>query len=312
MPIFLRSARPIWLCSCFSWRALALNLPPPPCSCTILSALIANPIWGNDERLDRRTGPSGRRVGYRLEPVQGGTAAGRCISNTTSPPARPAIGWRISLPDLDASAYDHLELWIRGDEAAGFAQELKMEFKQPLPNTPPGLLRQGSTVVAGITSDWQRFRVPLNRMNGIDDWRHLRQFGIVLQPRRSPVRAGAYWLDDIALIKTGEPGPSIRDPVIPPQKTAWENQLGGKEAAQPHIHARLAGWPERLLVDPAERSATTRSSCGNWRAIPGAGWRRSATVSTACRWTPCAFMAPSNPNGPGWAITPTSPTSACI
>jgi len=110
-------------------------------------------------------------------------------------------------------------------------------------------------VVAGITGDWQRIRVPLNLMNGIADWRRLRQFGVVLQPRRSPVRAGAYWLDDIALIKTGNPGPSSRDPVVPPQKTAWENQLGGKAAAQPHIRARLAGWPERLLADPAARSA---------------------------------------------------------
>ncbi len=138
---------------------------------------------------------------------------------------------------------------------AGYAEALKIEFKQPLPNAPFGLLRQGSTVVTGITDDWQRIQTPLNRMNGIADWRHLRQFGIVLQPRRSPVRAGAYWLDDIALIKTGDPGPSVRDPVIPPQKTAWENQLGGKAAAQPHIRARLAGWPERLLTDPAERPA---------------------------------------------------------
>ena len=113
-------------------------------------------------------------------------------------------------------------------------------------------------MIDGITDRWRRFQVPLRRMNGIADWRHLRQLALVLQPRRSPV-AGAYWLDDIALIKTGQPGPSIHDPVIPPNKTAWENRLGGKEAAQPYIQARLAGWPERLLMDPVELPADDRA-----------------------------------------------------
>ena len=200
----------------------------------------------------RRTG----RIWYRLEPAAGPDRSRALqLRYRFAPGATGDLGWQITLPDLDASPYDHLQFWIRGDETAGYAQDLKIEFKQPLPNAPPGLLRQGSTVVAGITGDWQRIRVPLNLMNGIADWRRLRQFGVVLQPRRSPVRAGAYWLDDIALIKTGQPGPSSRDPVVPPQKTAWENQLGGKAAAQPHIRARLAGWPERLLADPAARSA---------------------------------------------------------
>ena len=201
--------------------------------------------------------PGERRsqIDYRLEPASGPDRSRALhLRYRFAPGATGDLGWQIALPDLDASAYDHLEFWIRGDAAAGYAEALKIEFKQPLPNAPPGLLRQGSTVVAEIADAWQRIRIPLNRMTGIADWRHLNQFGIVFQPRRSPVTVGAYWLDDIALINTSNPGPSIRDPMIPPQKTAWENQLGGKTAAQPHIHARLAGWPERLLADPAERS----------------------------------------------------------
>lgn len=37
--------------------------------------------------------------------------------------------------------------------------------------------------------------------------------------------------------------------IIAPRKKAWEQSLGGEEAARPSIRARLAGWPERLLVD---------------------------------------------------------------
>ncbi|MDS4028918.1 MAG: glucoamylase family protein [Candidatus Contendobacter sp.] len=217
------------------------------------------------------------RVKYRLEPASGPDRSRALHLNYRfAPEATGDLGWQITLPDLDASTYDHLEFWIRGDSAVGYADALKIEFKQPLPNAPPGLLRQGSTVVAGITDDWQRIQAPLNRMNGIADWRHLRQFGIVLQPRRSPVRVGAYWLDDIALIKTGDPGPSVRDPVIPPRKTAWENSLGGKAAAQPYIRARLAGWPERLLTGPAEQPADDLAFL--WRLARDT-WRGLAALS---------------------------------
>ncbi|MFO1371975.1 MAG: hypothetical protein U1F42_06140 [Candidatus Competibacteraceae bacterium] len=193
-----------------------------------------------------------------------------------APDATMDIGWQIRLPDLDASAYDHLEFWIRGDAHAGYAEALKVEFKQPLAGAPPGLLRQGSYIVTGITGDWQRIRVPLNRMNGIADWRHLRQLGIVLQPRRVRAIAGAYWLDDIALVKTGQPGPSIRDPLIPPRKAAWENRLGGKMAAQPAIRARLAGWLERLLVNTVELPSDDQAFL--WRLARDT-WRGLAALS---------------------------------
>lgn len=89
------------------------------------------------------------------------------------------------------------------------------------------MLRKGSMVINGIGDDWRRLQIPLNLLSGIADWKHLRQFGIVLQPRRSSVAAGGYWLDDIALIKTDQPAsPSVRDPVIPPRKNRLGKQPG--------------------------------------------------------------------------------------
>ncbi|HCB14898.1 MAG TPA: hypothetical protein DEP36_15220 [Gammaproteobacteria bacterium] len=216
--------------------------------------------------------PAGR-ISYRLKPVQRGEShRALYLQYRFNSGANEAIGWQLNLSDLDASAYDHLELWIRGDDHAGFAKALKLEFKQPLPGGPSGLLRQGSTMIDGITSDWQRFRVPLHWMNGIDEWMHLRQFALVLQPRRSPVTEGAYWLDELALVKTGQTGPSIYDRVIPPEKTAWETALGGKDAVQPYIHARLAGWPERLTAASAElpkddQAFLDRLARDTWRGL---------------------------------------------
>ncbi len=224
-------------------------------------------IWTTDPE------QSAGRIRYRLTP-DGRTESGRALylQYRFNPDATEALGWQLSLPDLDASAYDHLELWIRGDAQTDFAKALKLEFKQPLADGPPGLLRQGSTLIEGVTGDWQRFQVPLRWMNGIENWTRLRQFALVWQPRRSSATQGAYWLDDLALVKTGQPGPSIYDRVAPLKKTAWENAFGGKEAAQPHIHARLAGWPERLTVPPAElpddnRVFLERLARDTWRGL---------------------------------------------
>ncbi|MBK7542761.1 MAG: DUF3131 domain-containing protein [Candidatus Competibacteraceae bacterium] len=204
--------------------------------------------------------PGGRagRVRYGIQSAQrpdGGRALH--LRYRFNPEADSDIGWQLTLPDLDASAYDHLEFWVRGDSDADNA--LKVEFKQPLADAPAGLLRKGSTVVTGIDGTWRRFRVPLNLMSGIADWTHLRQFGIVLQPLRAPSATGGYWLDDVALIKTSRPGPSIYERVVPPLKTAWENSVGGKAATQPYLRARLSGWPARLTVDPTELPAADRA-----------------------------------------------------
>lgn len=263
------------LCSLFysSWAAGAAQSAVPPLVLHDFERA-ASPTPGI--MMSGWTAEPGRyagQVGYRLEPA--GRPGGRRALHLRYrffPGATDAIGWQLALPDLDASAYDHLEFWIRGDERAGFADSLKIEFKQPLAEGPPGLLRQGSHVVTGITSDWRRIRVPLNVMNGIADWKHLRQFTLAFQPRRSPVTAGAYWLDDIALIKTGQPGPNIRDPVATPRKDRLEAMLGNRAAVLAQLPARLAGWPARLTVEPAElptddRAFLERLARDTWRGL---------------------------------------------
>ena len=227
-------------------------------------------------KISGRTAGSGSDSGflsYRLQPAhRPSSRQALYLHYRFLPGATEAIVWRLRLPDLDASAYDHLELWIRGDQRTGYADTLKLEFRQPLSGGPPGLLRQGSYVITGITDDWQRIRIPLNLMNGIEDWKQLRGLTLIWQPRRSPIQRGGYWLDDISLIKTGQPGPSIRDPVITPQKSAWETRNGGRTATQPLIQARLAGWPQRLIVNPVElptddHAFLQRLASDTWRGL---------------------------------------------
>jgi hypothetical protein len=76
-----------------------------------------------------------------------------------------------------------------------------------------------------------------------------------------------------ALAPTGSDGVQLgTEPVAAPRKAAWERSVGGREAANEHIRRRLAGWPERLLVDrgslPADdREFLWRVAADTWRGI---------------------------------------------
>jgi hypothetical protein len=66
--------------------------------------------------------------------------------------------------------------------------------------------------------------------------------------------------------------PGARDVVVPVRKKAWEAALGGEEAARPHVQARLAGWPARLLVPratlpPTDEGFVARLARDTWRGI---------------------------------------------
>jgi hypothetical protein len=159
-----------------------------------------------------------------------------------------AVGFRTKLRGLDATAYDHLEFRIKGDPRKGFARSIKVQFLRPSDETQ-GQVEGGSYVVKDIRAEWQQVRVPLSIMNGIKDWSGLQDFVVVLKRRQADDLEGAYYIDDIALVKTGEQGPSVGDAVIPLKKKAWEAALGGERAAAPYIRARLRALPSRRLVD---------------------------------------------------------------
>ena len=160
------------------------------------------------------------RLSYRLDP---------------GAPAR--AGLRIKLDRLDASAYDHLELKVRGDPGTGFARALEVGFRRSRPDRPD-MVESGSSLVLGISDQWRDVRVPLNRMTGIRSWSGLDQLVLAVDARRAEAQAGAIYLDDLALIRTGRPGPSTSDPVPTPKKDGWEQAHGGKDAARAVIAAR--------------------------------------------------------------------------
>lgn len=64
----------------------------------------------------------------------------------------------------------------------------------------------------------------------------------------------------------------LKKRVIAPRKEAWQNAHGGHLAAKPAVKARLAGWPERLLVDRAalpenDEEFLRRLASDTWRGL---------------------------------------------
>ncbi len=221
---------------------------------------------------DRAETPDSR-IEIRMDPgTRPGTAGSSLrLHYVLGPQTTEAIGLRILLDDLDASGYDHLAFWVKGDAEDGFSPRFKVGFRRPQPGTRD-LIETGSAVVTGVSSEWQQVVVPLNRMSGIAEWTHLSDFFFSFEPRRVTTRRGTYLIDDIELWRTGRPSPRIGDRVVAARKQEWEQTLGGAAAAGARIRASLSGWPSRLLTPQAEmpaddRELLLRMARDTWRGL---------------------------------------------
>ena len=214
------------------------------------------------------------RIQWKRERCRRSRAEGQCmrIEYQFGVENPMQASFAIDLGDLDASAYDHVELWIKGDAESGYSRAVKIGFRRPKADRPP-LMQDGTAIITGISGKWQRIVVPLNRMAGIEEWKHLHTFFVALESRRAgAARRGAYTIDDVALLKLGGPGPTIADKVVPRKKEAWEAAVGGPLAASRLVQKRLTGWPQRLLTDRATLPGTNREfverlARDTWRGI---------------------------------------------
>jgi hypothetical protein len=197
-------------------------------------------------------GDPGATAGHAIVAVEGdGQMPALRLAYRLDPGRRGRAGVRIKLDRLDASAYDHLELRVRGDPGAGAAHALEVGFQRPRPDRP-NMVESGSSLVEGIGDHWRDVRVPLNRIAGIRAWTGLEEIVLAVDSRPTEALSGALYVDGLALVRTGRPGPSASDPVATPQKDAWEQAHGGKEAARAAVAGRLRGWPTGLSAPPPQ------------------------------------------------------------
>ena len=72
--------------------------------------------------------------------------------------------------------------------------------------------------------------------------------------------------------------PGAKQVVVAPKKQAWEASLGGEVAARPHVRARLAAFPDRIVAPRPPRDEPGRAS-------PPARARSTSPPASARPWT---------------------------
>ena len=193
-----------------------------------------------------------------------------CLKYKLNPDKPSQNGFWTNLNKLDATEYDHLEFWVKGDSKLGFSKSIKIEFKQPIPGSIDEMYK-GSYVVNGVTDKWQKFCIPLNLFSGIREWKNMEELVFTLQSRRADVKEGAYNFDDIVLIKTGDRGPSAWDELPKPIKSKMNKEMG-EEGYKAHVKKRLVGWPTIALADKkgfptGDREFLMRVARDTWKGI---------------------------------------------
>jgi hypothetical protein len=192
-------------------------------------------IVAEEVSLDSETRRSAMHISYQLPDAMS--------------PANDDKSWEaaLNIAEIDASEYDHLTFLIKGDAATGYNRQIGIDLHNRLPDRS-GFEAKARTAVSDIKAEWQRVTLPLNQMTGNLDRNRLGQLTITLRDRDTRVRRGSFWISEISLIKTGDPGPYANEQVVAYRKNAWDSEQGGGVAAHLALRNRLNGWPSQLLI----------------------------------------------------------------
>jgi len=104
-------------------------------------------------------------------------------------------GIYIKLNGMDLSAYDEISMLIKGDAEKGFTTKFKVELKNEKGERKTYLLK-------GITSDWQKITIPLDRLKGpvsIIDWSRMSKMSITFDDMTVDSKEGVLYIDEIKL-----------------------------------------------------------------------------------------------------------------
>ena len=103
-------------------------------------------------------------------------------------------GFWMFLQNFDASKYDNLALWVKGDGKIGYTTVFKVELKNASKQV-------GRYYVTNITDSWQDIVIPLKDFKGITDLSNLSELVIVFEDRIASNKKGVIYLDDIRFTK---------------------------------------------------------------------------------------------------------------
>lgn len=103
-------------------------------------------------------------------------------------------GFWMFLQSLDASKYDNLVFWVKGDIKIGYTTVFKVELKNASKQI-------GRYYVTNIQDQWQEIAIPIKEFKGITDYSNLTEFVIVFEDRVVSNKKGVIFIDDIRFTK---------------------------------------------------------------------------------------------------------------
>jgi hypothetical protein len=103
-------------------------------------------------------------------------------------------GFWMKLNGEDATPYNTITFYIKGDEKAGFTKRVKLELKD-MTNKP------SPYIVSGITEKWQKISIPFEKFRRITDWKSMNEFVVVFDDINSNPKKGTIYIDQIAFEK---------------------------------------------------------------------------------------------------------------
>jgi len=167
------------------------NAPPPSNVGGIFGAFYPEneQVYITQEMIDDtiKHGPSGAsmRLVYNVE--KGGSYNGFWMK----------LGPNDTGNNLDASGYNKLTFWLKGDDKAGIPNKFKVELKGD-----PGTVI-GKKYVGDISGDWVKVEIPLTEFASQKvDLSKLNEFVVVFENRAvAPQVKGAIYIDDVQLEK---------------------------------------------------------------------------------------------------------------
>lgn len=94
----------------------------------------------------------------------------------------------------NATAYNTINFYVRGEGLNNFTKRIKLEVKD-MNNRP------SPYIVSGITEKWEKISIPFEKFRRIQDWSALNEFVIVFDDINSNPKQGTILIDQITLSK---------------------------------------------------------------------------------------------------------------
>jgi len=103
-------------------------------------------------------------------------------------------GFWMKLNGEDATPYNAVTFYLRGDAEKGFTKRLKIELKD-MSNVP------SPYIVTGITDKWQKFTIPFEKFRKVKDWSAMNEFVVVFDDINSNPKSGTIYIDNVSFVK---------------------------------------------------------------------------------------------------------------